>query len=62
MARSFPALVVSWARQVGRSTLLKQVFGHQAEMIVFDPVQDIGNATRDPDLFLDNHPAPLILD
>ncbi|WP_005036644.1 ATP-binding protein [Holophaga foetida] len=62
LARSFPAVVVSGARQVGKSTLLKQVFGHQAEMIVFDPVQDIGNARQDPDLFLDNHPPPVILD
>lgn len=62
LVRSFPVVVVSGARQVGKSTLLKQVFGRQAEMVVFDPVQDIGNARQDPDLFLDNHPAPVILD
>ncbi len=31
-------------------------------MVVFDPSIDIGNARKDPDLFLDNHPAPVILD
>jgi len=30
--------------------------------VVFDPVIDVGNARKDPDLFLDNHPPPLILD
>lgn len=58
----FPVVVVSGARQVGKSTLLQHVFGQQADVVVFDPVQDIGNARRDPDLFLDNHPAPVILD
>ena len=31
-------------------------------VVVFDPVRDIGNARQDPDLFLDNHPPPLVLD
>ena len=29
---------------------------------VFDPAIDVGNARADPDLFLDNHPSPVILD
>ncbi len=62
LAQSFPVVVVSGARQVGKSTLLKHVFGESAEMVVFDPSRDIGNARLDPDLFLDNHPAPIILD
>ena len=62
LAQHFPVLVVSGARQVGKSTLLQHVFGQQAETVVFDPAQDIGNARRDPDLFLDNHPGPVILD
>lgn len=62
LARNFPVVVVSGARQVGKSTFLEHVFGAQAEQVVFDPIQDIGNARLDPDLFLDNHPAPIILD
>ena len=62
LARAFPVVVVAGARQVGKSTLLSHVFGAQAEAIVFDPAQDIGNARADPDLFLDNHPAPVMLD
>lgn len=62
MAQSFPVVVVSGARQVGKTTLLREVFGEVAEWVVFDPAQDIGNARRDPDLFLDNHPPPVILD
>jgi len=49
------------ARQVGISALI----GHDLpgwDVVVFDPSIDVGNAGQDPDLFLDNLPAPLVLD
>jgi predicted AAA+ superfamily ATPase len=58
---SSPSLVLTGARQVGKSTLVKHLFPSR-DMIVFDPVIDVGNARMDPDLFLDNHPGPVILD
>jgi hypothetical protein len=61
LANNFPVVVVSGARQVGKSTLLQHIYPDK-EMIVFDPVNDIAGAKADPDLFLDNYPAPLILD
>lgn len=57
----FPVVVVSGARQVGKSTLIRHQFPG-LDMVVFDPVVDVGNARADPELFLDNHPTPLILD
>jgi predicted AAA+ superfamily ATPase len=62
LAKSFPAVVVTGARQVGKSTLLLNTLASEAEIVVFDPVVDIENARQDPDLFLNNHPPPLILD
>lgn len=62
LADAFPAVVVTGARQVGKSTLLQHVYGNRADVIVFDPVVDVENARRDPDLFLDNHKTPLVLD
>ncbi len=61
MLRRFPVVVVSGARQVGKSTLLRHELPTW-EMVVFDSATDVGNARQDPDLFLDNHPSPLILD
>ena len=58
---NFPAVVVSGARQVGKSTLLGHIF-KDTRSVTFDPVNDIAGARSDPDLFLDNYPAPLILD
>jgi len=61
MLDRFSVVIVSGARQVGKTTLL----AHELpgwESVVLDPAVDVGNARRDPDLFLDNHPTPLILD
>jgi predicted AAA+ superfamily ATPase len=59
---AFPAVVVSGARQVGKSTLVNHIFAGKADIVVFDPVIDIENARRDPELFLNNHRTPLVLD
>ncbi len=61
LTATFPVVILSGARQVGKSTLLRNVFPGWTS-VTFDPVADVGNARQDPDLFLRNHPAPLILD
>jgi predicted AAA+ superfamily ATPase len=58
----FPVVAVLGARQVGKSTLVKHLFGSEYEVVVFDPVQDIEQARAEPDLFLANHPGRLFLD
>lgn len=58
---AFPVVVVTGARQVGKSTLLQETLGRIADIVVFDPVIDVENARRDPELFLDNHRTPLVL-
>jgi predicted AAA+ superfamily ATPase len=61
LAKTFPVVVVVGARQVGKSTLIQHTF-KAAEIVVFDPVVDVENARHDPELFLNNHRTPLILD
>lgn len=58
---SFPAVAICGARQVGKSTLIRHLYP-ELGYVLFDAVQDVGKARSDPDYFLDNHPAPLILD
>ncbi len=60
-SKYFKVILVVGARQVGKSTLLNHLFPH-VKTIVFDPVQDLYGARRDPDLFLESFPPPLILD
>ena len=50
-----------WGRQVGKSTLLTHLFP-EANHVLLDPVQDIQNIRRDPDLFLNNTKLPVIFD
>jgi uncharacterized protein len=57
----FPCIVVTGARQVGKSTLLQHIYPN-IPCVVFDPIHDIQNARSDPELFLNNNPPPIILD
>ena len=61
MVASFPVVVVSGARQVGKTTLVRHLLPH-FDYVVFDPTVDLQNARQEPDLFLRNHPPPLVLD
>ncbi len=62
LAMYFPVVLLTGARQVGKTTLVKHAFGDQSEYVVFDPVLDIFGAREDPEFFLDQHPPPVILD
>ena len=59
---AFPVVVISGARQVGKSTFLMQIMGEGKDYVVFDPSVDVENARSDPDFFLKNHDLPLVLD
>lgn len=62
----FPVVVLTGARQVGKSTLfahLQPAHLHPAvQHITFDPIIDVGNARQDPEFFLNNLRTPVILD
>lgn len=61
LGKAFPAIVLTGARQVGKSTLLKHLLP-KAQHIVFDPTIDVSNARQDPELFLNHLQIPAILD
>lgn len=61
LQQHFPVVVISGARQVGKSTLLQHIFP-DLPRVVFDPVIDVENARQDPDLFLAQRKPPIILD
>ena len=58
----YPVVAVLGGRQVGKSTMVGEVFGDRVRTVVFDPEEDVGQARQDADLFLQNHPLPLFLD
>jgi predicted AAA+ superfamily ATPase len=62
LALHFPIILVTGARQVGKTTLVRHLFGETARLFVFDPIQDLYGARLDPELFLSQHKPPLLLD
>lgn len=58
---TFPVVVVSGARQVGKTTLLRALLP-DFDFVTLDPAIDVESARSEPDLFLANHPGPLVVD
>lgn len=61
ISRSRPALLLTGARQSGKSSLLRREFP-EAEYISFDHPNQVEAATDSPGFFLDQLPHPVILD
>lgn len=59
--KSFPAVIITGPRQVGKSTLLRQI-AKDYRYITFDNPLLLQQAKEDPELFLLNNPGFLILD
>jgi len=58
----YQVIAILGARQVGKSTLIENLYKNRIRTIVFDPVVDVGNARSDPDFFLQNVTTPAFLD
>ena len=59
--KSFPAVLITGPRQVGKSSLIQMV-GENYEYLSFDNPLLLQQAKDDPELFFMNHSAELILD
>jgi len=59
--RQFPAVLVSGARQVGKTALCRHVWP-AANYVTLDLPAEADAARREPEAFLQRHPSPLIVD
>ena len=60
-SKQFKVLLVTGARQVGKSTLLQRC-DERRNYVSLDDLVEREMAINEPQLFLKNHPAPLIID
>lgn len=64
LSEHFPAVVIAGARQTGKTTLMKKLIGVQEGMtyitLDYPRIRDL--ARSDPELFLQQYPAPVIID
>jgi predicted AAA+ superfamily ATPase len=61
LATFFPAVVVTGARQTGKTTLLRQLFPNY-HYVSLDLPSQAEEANRDPQSFIRKNPAPVIID
>lgn len=59
--KGFKAVLITGARQVGKSTLLKHIYGGRKYITFDDPVL-LSETKREPGLFFRNNKPPMILD
>lgn len=61
-AAEFRVVVLTGARQTGKSTLLERLFKKSHRYVSLDDSRALRLAQDDPELFLEQYPPPLILD
>ncbi|MCT4612311.1 MAG: ATP-binding protein [Clostridia bacterium] len=62
MNKSFPVLLITGPRQVGKTTMLKKVAGDNRNYVTLDNPMIRELAKNDPGLFLESYPPPIIID
>ncbi|MFK8243157.1 MULTISPECIES: ATP-binding protein [unclassified Facklamia] len=62
LVSTFKIVLVTGPRQVGKSTMLKYLYGEEYEYITFDDINELSLAKSDAKLFFINHPGKLIID
>ena len=62
LSASFPVVLITGARQTGKSTMLKHMAVESRRYISLDNPNVRALAQSDPETFLDLYPAPIIID
>lgn len=62
VSSTFPVLLLTGPRQVGKTTLLEDCATSERQHVTLDDLDQRALAQTDPELFLQAHPAPIIID
>lgn len=62
MIEQFKVVLITGSRQVGKTTMLKEMLGDKYSYVVLDDFMELELAKKEPALFFKNHRLPLIVD
>ncbi len=61
-SKEYSCILITGARQVGKSTVLEQLMGKEREEVSLDDMVERKLASKDPALFLQTHSTPILID
>lgn len=61
-SKEYTCILITGARQVGKSTVLKQLMNDEREEVLLDDMEERKLAATDPALFLQIHSLPILID
>lgn len=61
-SNEYACILITGARQVGKSTILRQLMDENREVVLLDDIEERKLASRDPELFFQMHSLPILID
>ena len=62
LSKEYSCVLITGPRQVGKTTVLKQLMNDDREYITLDDLEERKLAKNDPALFLQLHSIPILID
>ena len=62
LSKEYSCILITGPRQVGKTTVLKQLMDSNREYVTLDDLEERGLAKRDPAMFLQMHSTPIMID
>ena len=62
LSEEYSAILITGPRQVGKTTVLRQLMGQDRAYVTLDDLEERAMAKKDPGLFLQVHSRPLLID
>lgn len=61
-SKEYSCILITGARQVGKSTMLQHIMDENREVVLLDDIDERKLASKDPALFLQMHSLPVLID
>ena len=62
LSKEYSAILITGPRQVGKTTILRQLMQKDRAYVTLDDLEDRAMAQNDPALFLQLHDRPILID